>query len=643
MRRSSPARPSVVREDALFLWTRVLVFLVLVGGLPGGLGSRWAFAQPLAEGALPLIGPRSGYVTSEACRDCHPDEHASWWRSYHHTMTQLASSNSFLGKFDGTSVEAEGLLYRVFQQGTEYWAEMPDPDLMMYAVQTGSKRPLTELPRVRRPVVMSTGSHHYQTYWVSSTRHPTVLHTLPLVYLLDEHRWIPRAAAFLHGPDYQRRFEVQWNGQCIRCHSTGGNPGLNESTGQLSTQVAEMGIACEACHGPGARHVEKQLATKAKSRSERKAKGSDDTIVHPAKLDSKAATEICGQCHGEYITREEYAMEAARHGPLYQPGGDLHRTRYYIQHPRPGSARQRWVDMEKNPDFFRERWWPDGTILAGGREFTALRASACFLKGKISCLNCHSMHESDPNDQLKPAAMSSKVCLECHREPKYTSDLTRHTFHAPGSAGNDCLNCHMPHTSYALLKGIRSHQISSPRLDSTARLGVPNACNLCHLDRTLAWTADHLASRYGQRSASLSDDDRSIAASVLWTLKGDAAHRAISSWHYGWPLAQQTSGTNWMVPILAPLLDDSYGVVRLIASRSLRSIAPPALAGYDFLGNSAHRRQVVSNALTAWRPSTDVAGIVRSNVLVSPKGESSSATIQRLLREQDRRSVTIQE
>lgn len=603
-------------------------------------------AGPPAHGqALPVLGPRGDYVTSAACRECHVDEHASWKRSYHRTMTQTMETNAVLGRFDGTTIEAEGFPYRVFQQDGEYLAEMPDPDILMYIVQGGLKRPLETLPRVTRPVVLATGSHHYQTYWVASQRHPTLLHTLPLVFLKEEQRWIPREAAFIHGPDDKERFLSHWNNQCIRCHSTGGNPGLDVGTGGMTTRVAELGIACEACHGPGRAHVDKQRTLPRSLLGTRKAEP-DPTIIQPSRLEPKASAEICGQCHGEFVVREPFALAFATNGPLYRPGDNLHRTRYYIQHPRPGSSLQRQADLERNPRYFRERWWPDGTILAGGREYTALRASACFTRGSLSCLTCHSMHQGDPDDQLKPAGASSRVCLSCHQEPRFSRDLHLHTRHRAESPGSECMNCHMPHTSYALLKGIRSHQIDSPRLDSPAKLQTPNACNLCHLDKTLAWTADQLRAWNPRTSATLDADPSTLAASVLWTLKGNAAQRAVVAWHFGWAPARATSGTHWMTPILAPLLNDSYGVVRQIAWKTLRRTTGEPLPAYDFLDEPARRAAGVQAMNEAWDRAARLPG--RSPgpnlaVLISTNGQRMESVLNRLLREQDAQSISVQE
>jgi hypothetical protein len=130
----------------------------------------------------------------------------------------------------------------------------------------------------------------------------------------------------------------------------------------------------------------------------------------------------------------------------------------------------------------------------------------------------------------------------------------------------------MPHTTYGLLKTIRSHQISSPSVQATVETGRPNACNLCHLDKTLGWTADYLEQWYGESRPALGDDEESVAAAVLWLLKGDAGQRAIVAQAMGWAPAQEASGSAWLAPYLALTQKDQYDAVRLIASRSLRTL-----------------------------------------------------------------------
>jgi len=599
-----------------------------------------AYVQKL-EPDLPQLGTVKAHVSSHRCQACHPHEHASWHRSYHRTMTQVALPENVLGKFDNSTIQADGLDYRVFQQGDEFWAEMPDPDVMMYVAQGGKKLPLKDIPRTRERVVMTTGSHHYQTYWVASPRYDRLLPTLPLVYLKRDQRWIPRAAAFMRPPGDPDRFITQWNHHCIRCHSTAGNPGLNEKTGMLNTQVAELGIACEACHGPAQTHAQKHHNPLSRYAQHFRG-GPDPSIVNPARLDHRRSSEVCGQCHGVFIFRDEFAMQSASQGPLYQAGEDLHRARYYIQHPARDPTDARREELLKNPDFFRERWWDDGTILAGGREYTALAVSGCYLRGKISCLSCHSMHDSDPAGQMKSAMQGNAACVQCHQEAKFNRDLPQHTFHAATSAGSECMNCHMPHSTYALFRALRSHQIESPNVGRSARYGTPNACNLCHLDRTLEWTQQYLTERYHQPAQPLTDEQRTVSAAVLWLLSGNAAQRAITAWHAGWDPAQQASGSNWLAPLEARLLEDPYGVVRYVAAEGLRHLPGFADFSYDFLASPPELKRAREQAVERWRE-RPIAHASGPATLMQPDGHLMEGAVEKLLNQRDNRPVVIKE
>ena len=630
-------------------WIGFVVFMIL-----GGSALLWAHWEGLdvkrleiaslsrLEEDMPEMNARSGYVNSETCLSCHPDQHDSWKKSYHRTMTQTAVGDHVLGDFSDHQVVSDGLLYQVYKKDGEFWANMPDPDEMMYIVQGGKEMPLDQIPRVDRRVVMTTGSHHYQTYWVESPRYEKLLQTLPLIYLPADQRWIPREAAFMRGPDDGGRFITQWNHHCIRCHSTGGNPGLNLETGQLETSVAELGISCEACHGPGEEHVKANQDFFRRYAQHQKT-GSDPTIVNPSRLDHKRSSQVCGQCHGVFTTKEEFGMEYASKGELYKPGDDLHKTRYYIQYPTDDSPPDRWADLEKNPQFFAERWWEDGTILAGGREFTAMSASKCYTQGELSCLTCHSMHSSDPADQLLPLMRTNQACVQCHIEDKYNQNITEHTFHESASSGSQCMNCHMPHTTYALLGAIRSHQIEAPSVEKSIRYGTPNACNLCHLDQTLAWSQEAMNLWYGSPKLELTTDQTTVAASVLWLIQGHAAQRVIAAWSMGWEPAREVSGENWIPPILATLLADPYGVVRYVSEKALRSLVDYPDWDYDFLAEKDELEKQPEALRGFWSLVGSIDVKRASRVLLTESGILQRRKLYGLLRERDNRSITIKE
>ena len=221
----------------------------------------------------------------------------------------------------------------------------------------------------------------------------------------------------------------------------------------------------------------------------------------------------------------------------------------------------------------------------------------------------HSMHKTPDDsravtawadDQLKPEAQNNGTCVSCHAA--INRDLAAHTHHRAESAGSSCYNCHMPHTTYGLLKTIRSHQISNPSVQASVETGRPNACNLCHLDKTHEWTATYLEKWYGtSRPVSLSEDDRTVAASLVSLLKGDAGQRAIIAQALGWAPAQQASGTNWMAPYLSLLLNDSYDAVRYIAYRSLKTLPGYETFAFDFVGPPKEREGHQRRALGIWR------------------------------------------
>ncbi len=617
---------------------------------------------------IPRLRRTDEYVSSDRCVGCHPGEHESWHRTFHRTMTQVALPENVVGAFDGTTVSSNGLEYRVFQEGDEFWAEMPDPEIMMYVVQ-GAQRgmakkvgemaylvkrtkdspkeqlDLRDIPRVRRRVLMTTGSHHYQTYWVDgSAKYGRLLQTLPLIYLIRDKQWIPREAAFMHPPGVNHMI-TQWNSHCIKCHSTGGIPGLDKKSGKFETRVGELGIACEACHGPGADHIKKHRNPLSRYRMHfADDDAADPTIVNPSKLDHRASSQICGQCHGVFIQREAYAMKYAFDGILYRPGQDLNRTRYYIQHPENDPTKDRQKELRENPDFFAERWWDDGTMLAGGREYSAMSVSGCYLRGKISCLSCHSMHDSSPVDQLKPGMHTAAACTQCHDQAQYTSAVELHTFHSPQSTGSNCLNCHMPHTAYALLGAIRNHQIAVPNLTGSIRHGVPNACNLCHLDKTLQWTQDSMSQWYGQTKLPLDADQQDTSAALLWLLKGNAAQRVIAAWHVGWEPAQEASGADWLAPFQARLLNDPYGVVRYVAQHNLRKLPGFKDFRYDSFTTDDGLRQYVDAAVNRWQnEKPKKLSRTGDQICIDPDGKIMESKVTQLIESRDNRPVAIKE
>ena len=306
------------------------------------------------------------------------------------------------------------------------------------------------------------------------------------------------------------------------------------------------------------------------------------------------------------------------------------------------NGKENWRKEYNNGQVKFIRWWEDGSMLAGGREYSGLSASACYTRGEISCLSCHSMHDSNPVDQLNDIGHSRQACVQCHNEPAYTTDIRSHTHHAPDSSGSECMNCHMPHTSYALFSAIRNHTIKSPDISASAKLGVPNACNLCHLDKTLEWTSRAMTRNWGTPPVDLTAEQKEVSAALLWILKGHAAQRVIAAWHVGWEPARQASGSDWLAPFQARLLADPYGVVRYVAADNLRTLGGFESFQFDFIAPEEELRAAAEKAVRHWN---EQAASTRTGdeILVNPDGSIMEQRVQELLGERDNRPVNIKE
>lgn len=452
--------------------------IVLGGALLVTLASaalwRPARAEPDTAG-VPGPSTALGYVGSSACLPCHPGEHASWSRTWHRTMTRVATNETVLAPFE----RRDG---GVFYEG--------------------------------KRIVLTTGAHREQAYWTAGER--GALEILPVVYLPQDKVVVPRRDAFILPPDAPLP-TVRWGGSCIACHAVAGEPHRDAAKDTWDTRAAELGVACEACHGPGAAHAEQYrdpVARYSKSIA-------DKRIIHPAKLDKARSNAVCGQCHAYAYPRDERGWWQNGYSKTFRAGDTLGSSRTLLD---PGAMNGEdgapEIDAPASAIF-----WPDGDVRVGGREFNGLVLSRC----KATCVDCHSLHEGNPAGQLAP---NRSCTTTCHTGPRMKT-------HSQHSETVGCADCHMPKTSYALLSGVRSHRISIPRLDDDD--GKPSACHLCHVDRD--------------------DWARDVGA------RGDAGVRAIVADALG-----AARNEAYAAALLDTLSNDPYAAVRFIARRSRRKL-----------------------------------------------------------------------
>lgn len=611
-------------------------------------------SSPLETDAVnrPNVLREGPYASSDTCRACHPQQYESWHQSFHRTMTQVARPETVLADFAGQTIDTgQSHPIQLERRDNEFWATFDDPDAS------------GPVHRISRPIVMVTGSHEQQQYWYATGR-GRLVSKLPDIYLIGEKQWIPRHDAFLRPPGYSASDTGAWNAVCIACHTTGGRPRIDAPFGsrpvsqlRFDSQVEEFGISCEACHGPAAAHV--SLNRNPARRYALHLTGhQDSTVTDPRELSPTRSSEVCGQCHSVW---EFYDLAGERRanssGLPYRPGDEIRDTRFIAQPTMNLDSPTMKTILDDDPRFVIDSFWPDGMVRVSGREYNGLIESPCYKNAPdtehtLTCFSCHTLHKTD-NDRRslkewaethqtsRPADDDNEACLQCHQTLR--ANLGAHTKHRSPSA-NNCYNCHMPYTSYGLLRALRSHQVSVPNALTPTVSGRPDACNLCHLDKTLQWTSEQLHTWFQTPMPSLTDDERNISASLLWLLKGDAGQRAIVAWAMSWPPALEASGRGWIAPFLAQLLDDPYDAVRLIAARSLRQLPGYGAFSYDFTSPANIRSDAVARAVRQWRDSmAQDQRRLPSALLTGPDTQVSLGAIQRLIKQRNDRPVALRE
>ena len=584
-------------------------------------------STPAQARLKPVTAPNNAYTSSQTCRACHPSEYKSWHNSYHRTMTQLAKSGAILGKWHGTRLPLGQATLQLEheQKRDEFWVNTVGAD----GIKTDSQR-----------VTMTTGSHHLQVYWTADAN-GNLQHPFPFGWLIADQKWVPVQDTFLRDPHLAAP-DAKWNNVCIKCHAVAGRPGIDARTRTVNTETAELGISCEACHRPAGAHIAHYQNPVNRYISHLGDKAVH-AILNPASetLDHRLSAQACGQCHSYQYTPNP--LDWLRNGPRFLPGNELNANTTVV-HASTFIANGKQPDGHPHPggEWLGDRFWPDGMVRVTGREYNGLLDTACFQRGKMSCLSCHSMHGYlDNNDQLAPRMETNEACLKCHDD--FRDNLTAHTHHAADSTGSLCYNCHMPHTTYGLLSDIRSHQIDSPSVEAHLKAGRPDACILCHLNQALEWSSRHLTKWYDHRQPKLDNDDKSISAMLKMLLKGDAGQRAIAAWNMGWEPARKASGGNWQSPWLIRTMNDPYAAVRYIAHKAL--MADPAFAGtpFDYTAPLAKRATQI-DAISERRA---VAGLLgqapHAQLLLDAQGKPLEDVADRLTRQRDNRPITLQE
>jgi len=431
------------------------------------------------------------YFTGRAsCVECHKREDDLWVGSHHDMAMDTASVESVLGNFNDYEYRHNGLIHRMFTRDGKFYVNTIGPGGEFEDFQ----------------VAYTFGYTPLQQYLVPFDGGK--LQCLPIAWDTENSRWFHLGDTVYSEQDikpdnwlYWTNQAQNWNGMCADCHSTNIKKGFDPSNGTYKTTWSEIDVSCEACHGPASDHIDWANLPE----GSRPIDVNTGLEVRTRDLDNKELLDVCARCH---------------------------------------SRRSMMADYDNNNDDLLNYMLPqlitqpiyhaDGQILDEDYVYASFTQSKMFEKA-IKCSDCHDSHS------VKTLEPDNKLCLQCHRPDIY--DTPAHHFHKmpkPGSTtlinrgkpeykvgtGSQCVNCHMVGQFYMGNDYRRDHSFRNPRPDLTISIGTPNACNDCHVDKTVRWSQDFIEKWYGSKrrphygeafAAAVKRDPKAIPDLILYS------------------------------------------------------------------------------------------------------------------------------
>jgi len=449
-------------------------------------------AQPGGSPAAMLAQALPGYAGSSSCRGCHADIYRQWAQTGMSRMLRpyapanvigdFQSNNKFFlgdeaqyrdGKLEVKAGPTQTLFARMVLHHNRHYFEIHQSDGKWHTY----------------PVDYTIGSKFQQAY--ATTLANGEIHVFPIQYSALQKRWINYwkiiDAAGSERADLRswQRLDAATSYQaiCAVCHTSELSNLAGGGFTPEGVSFREPGIGCEMCHGPSETHVMEMAM------GERNPKQATEPPVNFYALGNRDFVLICAQCH----------MQSAIRTP--GPRGELnYRTVGWFVPTNPSIP---------FGEFSRKGFYKDGRFRQTTFMVEALERSKCFRLGEVSCGNCHDPHAHDAASNLTSLKFRDRpnlMCTGCHNRWGDAGSLVTHTHHAAESEGSRCVSCHMPRIMESVLFRARSHQIDDiPDAAMTQRFGQqesPNACLLCHADKSLPWLQDQLQTwRSGDHNA----------------------------------------------------------------------------------------------------------------------------------------------
>ncbi len=433
-----------MKGDPLARWRALgmVATAVIVLSIPA-----WLVRRGGADAARQQAAPGAVFVGREACRPCHEKEFESWSGSDHDRAMGVATAATVLGDFDDAAFTSNGKTSMFFKRDGLFFVNTEGPD--------GEPTDFE--------ISHTFGHYPLQQYLVPFPGGR--LQCLSIAWDSERGRWFDLNPDQVIPPSdwlHWTRAAQNWNGMCAECHSTNLRKNFDAVTQTYETTWSEINVSCEACHGPGSRHVAwAEIPPMARPESP-----NCELEVRTSGIGSREQVELCAPCHSR---RTEL--------------GDWDHTTSAV------------LDSHLPALLEEGLYHADGQILDEVYEWGSFTQSKMYAND-VRCSDCHDPHS------LELRFEGNALCLQCHRADAY--DTPDHHFHKKVHEGRPsdgalCVKCHMPERPYMVIDWRADHSLRAPRPDLSQTLGTPNACSQggCHDDKPLSWSVSAFEKWYG--------------------------------------------------------------------------------------------------------------------------------------------------
>ena len=311
---------------------------------------------------------REEFVGPAECAKCHSTEAASWAKTPMAHASAQPEVSEILDGYEDLTFRAAPFSYEIKRMGQK----------TVYSV-TDAKNTISQ------PLLWAFGlGHKGQTYIYEHNgsyyeSRLSFYKTLRRLDITTGHR--PETPVDLDSA-LGRRLAAAESERCFGCHTTASTVNSHFDPDRLT-----LGVTCEACHGPGAKHLKAMKAGKIEDGRR--------SILNPRGLDALASVDFCGACHRTW--------------------GDV------IQAGIAGVANVRFQPYRLE----NSRCWGAGDA-------------------RLTCIACHNPHEPLAGD----TTAYDRNCLACHRIAGTKVTREKSGKACPVGAKN-CVTCHMPKVEMA--------------------------------------------------------------------------------------------------------------------------------------------------------------------------------------------------